>query len=47
MFWSDTMTQTIHQANIDGDLDERILVDSDIIAVGRLRAVMNKSRISN
>ena len=38
MFWSDTVTHTIHQANIDGELNEEILVNSNIRAVGKLRS---------
>ena len=36
MFWSDTMMHTIHQANMDGT-NEKILVDSNILAVGMFR----------
>ena len=35
MFWSDTVTSTIHQANLDGT-NEQILVDSNIRVVGML-----------
>ena len=34
MFWSDTLRDTIHQANISGDNDI-VLVDTDILAVGK------------
>ena len=36
MFWSDTMTHTIHQADLNGE-NETTLVSTDIRGVGRLK----------